>query len=97
MIAIAMILAGALIAAVLDWAIYTHLSAYFRAGFRLDRHLSFNELLRTRWQRARFALVITAGILAGVSFAAQLPTLWILAMAVFLVGHGFAYMHIFKR
>lgn len=90
-----MVLAGSLTAAVLDWAIYTHLSAYLRAGFR-DHHLHFSDLLCTKWQRGRFALVIASGFLAGVSFATHNPTLWLVALAVFLVGHGLIYRYVFR-
>ena len=97
MTVIAIVLTGALIAAILDWAVYTHLSAYMRASFRLNQHLDFSDLLRTAWQRARFALVILAGVLAGLSFATQNPILWLVSLAVFLVGHGIIYRYIFAR
>jgi hypothetical protein len=97
MIMLAMILAGVLIAAALDWAIYTHLSAYLRAGFRLDRHLQFFDLLSTKWQKGRFALIIASGIVAGLAFSVSDSTLWLGALAVFLLGHALIYLYVFER
>lgn len=84
MIAVLTIFVGALIAALLDWAIYTHLSAYLRAGFRLDHPLNFADLLITKRQKGRFALVIGSGIVAGVAFADPNPTLWLISLTIFL-------------
>lgn len=97
MIGFAMILAGALIAAALDWAIYTHLSAYFRAGFRLGHRLDFNDLLSSKWQKGRFLLVIASGIVAGTAFATSNPTLWLFAIAVFCLGHASIYLYLRER
>ena len=97
MITIAMILAGALIAVALDWAIYTHLSAYLRAGLRLSRYFRFRELICTRWQKGRLGLVLGAGAIAGVSFAESNPNLWLFALVIFLLGHALIYPYLFRR
>lgn len=94
---VALIVVGVLIAAVLDWAIYTHLSAYLRAGFRLERHFHFSDLLKTKKQKARFGLVIASGVAAGVAFADPNPTLWLVALAAFLLGHALIYVYVFER
>jgi hypothetical protein len=94
---IAFIVAGVVIAAVLDWAIYTHLSAYLRAGFRLERHLDFTDLLKTKSQKARFSLVIASGLAAGVAFANPNPALWLVALTAFLIGHALLYLYLFER
>lgn len=97
MLATAMILAGALIAMGLDWAIYTHLSAYLRAGFRLNQHFRFRELLSTKWQKGRLILIIAAGAIAGVSFSESNPNLWLVSLAIFLFGHALIYPYVFKK
>ena len=97
MVAVALISIGALVAAILDWSIYTHLSAYLRAGFRLDEHIRFRDLIKTRWQAARFILVIAAGGVAGFAFATRSPEIWIVALVVFIFGHSLIYFYIARR
>lgn len=97
MIAVAMILAGALIAVALDWSIYTNLSAYIRAGFRLNRYVRFRDLLFTKWQKGRFFLVIISGATAGFSFSESNPSLWISALIVFTLAHSLIYLFLFER
>ena len=91
------ILIGILIAVILDWAIYTHLSAYLRAGLALDSYFAFRDLLITRWQRVRFFLVIVSGAAAGLAFAEQDAELWILALIIFLISHSFIYAYVVRR
>ena len=88
MILLALILVGAITAAAMDWAIYTHLSAYLRAGFGLNRDLQFTELLCTKRQKFRFALVIASGVCAGIAFFDPNTALWIFALALFSLGSG---------
>ena len=97
MLASIIVLGGLLTAVLLDWAIYTHLSAFLRVGLALDRHLSYRELTLIQWHKVRLFLVAVAGAGGGLAFAVRDPDLWIFSVAGFLLGHSLIYISVVKK
>lgn len=98
MVLASIIVAGGLLTAVLlDWAIYTHLSAFLRVGLALDQHLRYRDLTLTRWHKARLLLVAAAGAIGGLAFAIRDPDLWIFSVVGFLLGHSLIYVFVVKK
>lgn len=96
-IASVIVAASLLIAFLLDWAIYTHLSAYLRVGLALKKRLRYRDLVFSRWHKVRLVLVAVAGAAGGLAFAIRDPELWIFAAAGFLLGHGLIYVSVVKK
>lgn len=94
---VGIIVVGAVVAGILDWSIYTHLSTYLRAGLVSDRYLGFGDLLSTALQRMRFLMIIFAGAAGGWAIAFLTPTLWVLALVVFSIAHSLIYFWATRR
>lgn len=86
-------LAGGLVALILDWSIYTHLSAYIRVGLALEKKVTFSEIAINRG-RLRTAMIGASGISGGLSLELGYPKFWLLSVAAFTVFHGFLYFHL---
>jgi hypothetical protein len=91
------VLIGLSIAFILDWAIYTHLSAFLRVGLALSMHVRYRDLTLTRWHKVRLVFVAMAGAAGGISFAIHDPVLWIFAVTGFLLGHSLIYASLAKK
>ena len=90
-------LVGVVVAVLLDWAIYTHLSAYLRIGFPSTPYASYRQIAcGSRLPKIRTAAVTTTGITAGLSFTFELAWLWLAAVVLFAVAHSFLYVILYK-
>jgi hypothetical protein len=93
-----MVLVGGSIAVLLDWAIYTHLSAYIRVGFPAMPNADYRRLaLGNSAAVVRTITVSTAGMAAGLAFALRLAPVWLLSVGFFVVAHSLLYALLYKR
>ncbi|MBK9010374.1 hypothetical protein [Novosphingobium sp.] len=89
-------LIGAVVTVLLDWAIYTHLSAFLRVGFPSTPIAIYREIAGSWLPRLRTAVVAITGIAAGLSFTFKLGGLWLAAVALFAVAHTLLYVILYK-
>jgi hypothetical protein len=93
-----LVLVGGCIAVLLDWAIYTHLSAFLRVGLPITPNVDYRGLaLGGTAAVVRTIAVITAGMAAGLAFALRLAPAWLLAVGLFLAAHSLVYALLYKR
>jgi hypothetical protein len=98
MIEVLYVLAGATVAILLDWAIYTHLSAFIRVGFPTTPHARYRDLaLGSAMASVRTFSVGAVGVSAGVAFALKDANLWLVAAGLFVLGHSMLYGLLYKR
>lgn len=89
---------GAIVAIAIDWAIYTHLSAYLRASFPNIGHHSYREMsLGNPTTLLRTVAVFVTGLAGGLAFATKHPLLWLIAVSLFAVTHSLIYALLHRR
>lgn len=92
------VLIGASVAILLDWAIYTHLSAYLRIGFPTTPDLGYREIAAgSSMALPRTGIVVGIGAAAGLAVAANNPSLWLITSGSFIVAHSALYALLYKR
>ena len=92
------VLVGATVAILLDWAIYTHLSAYLRVGFPATPDPTYSEIaFSSSMALIRTFAVAVAGMAAGVAFASKDAWVWLVAVGLFVVVHSMLYAFLYKR
>lgn len=90
--------AGGVIALLLDWAIFTHLSAYMRIGFPGTPYVRYREIALCRGIAiTRTVAVAATGLFAGLTFALKLPSLWLIALVLFSLAHAVLYALLYRR
>ena len=92
------VLLGALVAILLDWAIYTHLSAYVRVSFPATPYLRYREIaFGSSTASIRTSAVCIAGLAAGFAFASKQGDLWIFSLGLFALVHSVIYALLHKQ
>ncbi len=97
MTTIALVLAGIAMAVAIDWAIFTHLSAFLRLAFSHTQDLTYRETLHGGLQKVRILIVIASGVMGGWAFENKNPVVWIVALAVFAFAHCITYAEVMKQ
>ena len=92
------VLIGASLAILLDWAIYTHLSAYLRIGFPATPDFSYCEIaFGSATTLIRTCAISATGMAAGLAFASKHASLWLVAVGLFVLAHTMLYALLYKR
>jgi len=92
------VLVGAAVAISIDWAIYTHLSAYLRAGFPRTPYARYREIGQgSPIALARTASVAAVGMSAGLAFALKNASLWLVAVVLFVLAHSLIYALLYRK
>lgn len=92
------VVGGILVALAIDWAIYTHLSAYLRLGIPTTPALAYSALAGGRSLSViRTLTVALAGALGGFAYSEGEPLLWLSAVGLFSLAHAVLYVFLYKR
>jgi hypothetical protein len=92
------VLVGATVAISVDWAIYTHLSAYVRIAFPRTPYLGYREVaLGSSLALTRTLAVGISGVGAGLALALKQPSLWLVAVGLFGLAHSMLYAFLYRR
>ena len=92
------VLVGATVAISLDWAVYTHLSAYLRIGFPVSPHLRYRKVaLGSSLALTRTLTVGVTGVGAGLAFALNQASLWLVAVGLFVLVHSVLCAFLYRR
>lgn len=88
---------GAILALAIDWATYTHLSAYLRVGIPNTPHYRYRDIAFAGPQSiVRTAVAGCTGIAAGVAFSFNSGSLWLLSVGLFAVAHALLYATLYR-
>ena len=92
------IVGGSLAALVIDWAIYTHLSAYLQVGIPTTPDKDYSALAAGRPALLlRSITVLLSGALGGIALSSREPSLWLASAGLFLLAHALLYAALYKR
>jgi hypothetical protein len=89
---------GLFLAILLDWAIYTHLSAYLRVGIPSTPRPNYCDLaIGSPAAVIRTSTVLALGVAGGLAFALGSGALWLAVVAAFAITHSLLYVLLYRR
>lgn len=92
------ILSGGIVAIAIDWAIYTHLSAYIRLAFPNSEDRSYREMSFGRPVAiVRTMVVFLSGLACGLALTMKYPLLWLVTFGLFAFTHSLIYALLYRR
>ena len=98
MIAALYVFVGAALALLVDWATYTHLGAFIGLGFPTTPIPRYREIaLGSPMALGRTIAVGGIGAGAGLTFAFEHASLWLVAMGLFVLAHAALYALVYMR
>ena len=92
------VLIGPFVSILLDWAIYTHLSAYLRVGVPSTPECGYRQLaLGNPTALIRTFSIVAGGLAGGLAFALKIPALWLISVGMFALAHTVLYRLLYRR